>query len=338
MPITEAQLEARKHRLGASDVGKIMTGGGYDVWLQKTGKILVDPVQSEAASIGNDIEESVLTWAAAKLNVKIEMNIEVGHSELPLVAILDSLIPAEARPMDGKTSGLATPVNTRYRTGASGYMIGYGDPKTSRNWQFEVPDSVAAQMTAQMAACLDVYGVEIEASYVATLIGGRGRNVYHVKWDAELWEMMFERLHRFWFHNVVRDIPPDDSRPTWEYAKHVPVKTGTSVFVPESLIQDLKTVQSSRRELEKMEDSLKSLVRAQGAEYLLPESGDGELVHVTHTVTQAHWEPAKPARYVEDSERNTVRIVKKLPKNVKLIGLDEAKQLTEGDGDGSSQD
>ena len=212
-------------------------------------------------------------------------------------------------------------------------MIGYGDPKTSRNWQFEVPDGVVAQMTAQMAACLDVYGVELEASYVATLIDGRGRNVYHVKWDAELWEIMFERLHRFWCYNVQRDIPPDDSRPTWEYAKHVPVKTGTSVFVPENVIQGLKTVQSSRRELERKEEGLKSLIRAQGAEYLLPESGAGELVHVTHTVTPAHWEPAKPARYVEDSDRNTVRIVKKLPKNVKLIGLDEAKQLEQGNDD-----
>jgi len=333
MPITDAQREARKHRLGASDAAKIMTGGGYDVWLQKTNKILVDPVQSEAAEIGNDHEAPVLRWAAKVLGVKIEMNIEVAHGELPLVAILDSLIPAESRPMDGKTSGLATPVNTRYRVGASGYMIGYGDPKTSRNWQFEVPDSVVAQMTAQMAACLDVYGVELEASYVATLIGGRGRNVYHVKWDAELWEMMFERLHRFWFHNVVRDIPPDDSRPTWEYAKHVPVKTGTSVVVPSDLIKGLKDTRAAKAELKRREDSLRSVLRAQGAEYLLPDTGEGEMIHVTHKIKPGHWEPAKPAQYVDAKPSNAVRIVKRLPKHVKLIGLDEAKQLTEGDGD-----
>ena len=67
MPATETQLEQRRSRLGSSDIAAILGvdthKNAYDVWLDKTGKLIPEPESENDPRYAGKLIEPASSWA-----------------------------------------------------------------------------------------------------------------------------------------------------------------------------------------------------------------------------------------------------------------------------------
>lgn len=194
MPITAKQLEARKKRIGSSDLPSILGVNPYatpfDVWLEKTGQLEPENgAPSEAAALGTALEGAVLDDAEKELGpLRRNQARKAKGIRAPIVASIDALVRSSGQPVEAKTCSIR---------GWSNEADLYGDEGTD-----QVPDRVTVQTHAHMLC------VAQEVCHVPVLIGGRGLLMFRVERSEALIRVMIEKAEEFWFKNVIGMVPP----------------------------------------------------------------------------------------------------------------------------------
>lgn len=246
MPITDKQLEARKSHIGASEAAAILGLSpwrtAYDIYLEKTGKVELPASAGEAADIGNMVESSLLDWAAIELGrVKILKNQFRVHEGGILSATHDALIVDKPEGLEAKTAGIMNPFSAKDQWGEDGTD--------------QIPEHILIQCQQQALVS------KLDMVHVPTLLGGRGRVIYHIERSAALCEIILERVTAFWENNVLKDIPPE-GLPTLNVIRYRVRQPGLVVPIPAELVLNWQAIQEERKVLEQSEDQAKAAVLA----------------------------------------------------------------------------
>lgn len=193
MPITTKQLEARRKRIGSSDMASILGLSpyqtAYDVWAVKTGR-MPNSEGNDATLAGTRFEPGVLDYAEDILG-KLIRNQYRSAKDVPIGANIDALVVATGEPVEAKTAGLLAPLQEHW-----------GQPDTD-----EVPDRVIIQAHVHLLCS------EQELCHIAAFLGGRGFVPFRVRRDETIIEVIKETAVKFW-ECVETDTPPDNSLPT----------------------------------------------------------------------------------------------------------------------------
>ncbi len=233
MPITEHQRAQRIKHIGSSDAAAILGvspyANAYDIWAEKTGKLIESDLSgNEAVALGSALEPALIDWCAEQIGMAVTKNQYRVHSNGILAANHDALVKGAQEGVEAKTTGLlGRPLN------------GWGDPDIQLD---AVPQSVIIQCVQQMIVS------DLNCIWVPALIGGRGRLLFCIKFDVELCETVEERLTEFWQQHVMTDIPPPDITPSLDIAKRfarVPEKITT---IDEALIETWENAKATEKE------------------------------------------------------------------------------------------
>lgn len=237
MPITAAQLEKRKERLGSSDMAAILGfdsfRNAHDVWLEKTDKLEPETKQSDAMRMGTLLEPAVLQYAEEELG-KLTRNQFRSAKDLgfPLGANIDAIVISTGEPVEAKTSGLQ-----------SGVPYGeWGDPLTD-----QVPDRVIVQAMVHLICLVEVK----EVCHVPALLGGRGFTRYIVPRDQDVIDTIAEEGHKFWNNHVLADVPPTNLTPSLAVVKRVRREPNKTVDVDASLVNQWQLFAAAESEAKK---------------------------------------------------------------------------------------
>ena len=258
---TEKQLAARSKGIGSSDMASIMGLNpfqtAYDVWVEKTGKIESVDAPNEAMIAGTLFEKGVLMWARGILG-KMRHNQFRTAPEYNLLTHIDAVVVDSGAPVEAKTAGLKGAPTT-----------GWGEPDTD-----EVPDPVIIQSHVHMI-CLDYQNV----CFVPAFLAFRGFQMFVVNFNSELAERIKEAAVHFWENHVVTDIPPKDSAPSLNIARHLRRVPQKMTAISESLLRNYIEASRIASEAEK--------AKREATAFLLGALGDAEYGNrITRTMTR----------------------------------------------------
>lgn len=185
----EAWLAERNRSVGASEAAAVLGVCPYatpiDVWQRKLG--LAPPMpESEPMLWGSLLEPVILAEYERRTGRAVfDRQRFDRHPKYPwMTATLDGV--AEDRIIEVKT--------------ASAYADEWGDEETD-----QIPESYLVQVHHQMAV------TERDRADVVALIGGQRLRIYEVERNAELIELIEDRVAQFW-DCVLRRSPPDWGR------------------------------------------------------------------------------------------------------------------------------
>lgn len=243
--ITEKQMELRRSHIGGSDVAAILGcdpfRNAWDVWAQKSGLVADDNKIGPSARIGRILEMSAMFWAQEQLG-KIIKNQQRSFKKWPVIMVnTDGIVKATGEPVEGKTT------NITYRAPD---FDEWGEPETD-----QVPERVILQCTVQMMAC------EAQLCHVPAIIGGRGFVMYHIQFDKELAEIIYDRLRTFW-EMVSNHTPPENIVPNIEIVKRLRRLPQTVVDVPDELVERWLRAKDAKKELTEIEEKAQAAVLA----------------------------------------------------------------------------
>ncbi len=201
MPITEAERQERKNWVCSSDIAPMLgldpKKNAYDIWLEKTGKVVDSDSNQAWLQAGNYFEAGVLDWAEEKLG-PIERNVTAKAEQFRLLSHLDGRVIDNGEPVEGKTAGLFGPLVEQYGEDGSD----------------ELPDRIILQCHCHMIT------TERPVCHVPAFIGGRGFNMFEVKRDKVIADTILEKALDFW-DCVESDTPPENIVPSTEFIKRI---------------------------------------------------------------------------------------------------------------------
>lgn len=195
-----AWLEDRKTAITGTDAGKILTGKGIDVWLEKTGKLAPqnDAELPDYMRAGRYFERSILTWYADSEGVGLEFQDPYTLHRMANVrgigATLDARRTAgDRRPVDAKNIGIRHPYDEE---SGAGWGVAGSD---------KVPLYYAAQLVIQMAV------TDAPAADLAVVFGGNTFARFTLERDVTIEGDLITRLLHWWTrHVVLGEVPPVD--------------------------------------------------------------------------------------------------------------------------------
>ena len=306
MPITEAQRALRRKHIGASDMAAIMGldpyRSAYDVWLDKTGKLVDDDKANESMLAGTRFESGVLDFARERLGA-IVRNQYRSCPRLHLGANIDALAVAfdPEEPIEGKTGGLFGPLTEHW-----------GDAGTD-----EVPDRVIVQSHVHML-CLD-NGQKTPKCHIAAFLGGRGFAMFQVPRNENLCEAIAEASVHFWQQHVLADVPPEKSMPHLDVIRKVRRQPNKIVPVDASLVKQHELAKAARLEAAKIEDGAKAALIAALGDAEAGDYGDpAKIVTFNASVSRRldgkrlrEERPDVAAEFMVESTSRTLRVQKR---------------------------
>ena len=281
MPISETQRVARRGYIGASDVAAIFGldpfNTAWNIWAEKTEK-LADETQTQdpndVKNIGTLFEPVVINWAATILG-DITPDVELRYSDpaVPLVAHLDGQVDETLDVVEAKTAGMRGPIHEHW-----------GEENTD-----DIPHRIILQVTAQMMCA------QAATAHVPAFLGGRGFVMYQVSLDdAEIIQMIADKLGDFWNNNVLKDIPPDDSQPTMDIVKRINRTPKEIVEIDNELVAKWRGHNAARLHHEKLEATAQAeMLAALGT----AEGGDCDLGLVTYMEQHRKGYTVKPTTF-----------------------------------------
>jgi predicted phage-related endonuclease len=184
--LTAAQLEERRNGVGSSDARKIMAGDWYDLWAEKTGRVIPPPILSPwDALLRHHIEPAILDyWEQVHECDLIYRGDAITHPTLSIIrATLDGYDDQEGRVVDAKLLNQFTP--------------------DKENW---IIDRYGWQMVHQMA----VMGCDKGSLYISIHMA----KPYRVDWERDHFQeaMYIDRCKEFWSY-VEQDKEPPGAPP-----------------------------------------------------------------------------------------------------------------------------
>lgn len=267
MPITALQKESRQKRIGSSDMAAILgldpRRTPYDVWLEKTGKLLEQPV-NDAMLAGTYFEDGVLDYASRELGKIVRNQFRVAKDiGAPLGSNIDALLVETGEPIEAKTAGLFGPLHETW--GAE-----YTD---------EVPHRVVIQAHSHII-CTDK-----DRCFVPAFLGGRGFVMFLVPKNEVIVDVIRETANKFWNNHVLTDIPPDSTLPTAQIIKRIRRQPESVVPIDYACVkawQDASAAEKAAKEEKELRQAemLAALGQAEAG-----ECDEGLLTYFEHTRT-----------------------------------------------------
>lgn len=242
-------LQARAKGVGGSDASVILGLNKwktpFELWLEKTGQVIPEEIQSDAAYFGSLLEDLIAKEFEKRSGKKVRRrNAILQHPEHEfIIANVDRLVVGEKAVLECKTT--------------SAY--------NAKEWQDdEVPESYIVQVQHY----LGVLGPEYKKAYIAVLIGGNKFVWKGIERDEELIDMIFQAEQHFWHEYVEKNIPPklDGSSAAEEYLKKrysnaEPGKTVDLKHEYKEKIQELLSLKETIKQLEEQEKALENEIK-----------------------------------------------------------------------------
>jgi hypothetical protein len=208
MPLTPEQLELRKNRIGASEIGAVL---GIDphrsplqLWMDKKGMAR----QHDAAHLGwgLDVEAAILRNFSRRQGYEVlPAPGSLAHPFLPLVCTPDGLVLHKGRVRE--TSSARTSRSTTRASGAS------PAPRRRRSstWRRSRSSSASCE-----SAEMDLRAGDDEGD-LAVSFGGRPPLGYPIPFNEELFGNLAEAAAKFVRDHLETDKPPplEGDRPRW---------------------------------------------------------------------------------------------------------------------------
>ena len=269
MALTALEIEARKSRIGASDVASIFGlptfkgRNAFSTWLDKTDQLEPEKKVSAAITAGNRLEPVILDYAEAAFGA-LDRNVVVFDPQGgPLASTLDGRVIADGRPVEAKTSGIEGPIHGTW-----------GEVGTD-----DVPDGYLIQTQVQLLCT----GAEV--CELVALLGGRGFCEFKIEPMDGLIAQIRAVTEDFWTRYVVARKDPrgdwadrlrtahgvqlecDPCEPVLETVKRykrVPKKLIT--FANPDAVIDWQAKRQARLDAEKLEDAAQAIVLADMAD------------------------------------------------------------------------
>jgi putative phage-type endonuclease len=198
----QSWLEARTKGIGGSDASVILGLNkwktAFELWLEKTGQVIPEEIQSDAAYFGTQLEDLVAKEFEKRSGKKVRRrNAILQHPDHEfIIANVDRMIVGEKAILECKTT--------------SAY--------NAKEWESEeIPESYIIQVQHY----LGVLGPEYKKGYFAVLIGGNKFVWKEIERDDELIDAIFEQEIYFWNHHVKGNVAPalDGTSAAEEYLK-----------------------------------------------------------------------------------------------------------------------
>lgn len=195
-------LETRTRGIGGSDAAVVLGLNKwktpFELWLEKTGQVIPESSQSEAAYWGTMLENMVAKEFELRTEKKVRRrNVMFQHPDYPyIIANIDRMVVGEKAILECKTT--------------SAY--------NAEEWK---NDEIPAPYIIQAQHYLGVLGPEYEKAYFAVLIGGQKFVWKEISRDEELIDMIFQAERTFWEEHVKKNVPPalDGSSAAEEFLK-----------------------------------------------------------------------------------------------------------------------
>ncbi|AMA72904.1 hypothetical protein ACH33_08565 [Aneurinibacillus sp. XH2] len=198
----ETWLKLRNQGIGGSDASVVLGINKwktpFELWLEKTGQVIPQESQSDAAYFGSLLEDIVAKEFERRSGKKVRRkNATLQHPEHEfIIANIDRMLVGEKAILECKTT--------------SAYNI--------KEWESEeVPESYIVQVQHY----LGVLGPEYKKAYFAVLIGNQKFVWKEIDRDDELIEIIFQKEIEFWNHHVLANVAPalDGTSAAEEYLK-----------------------------------------------------------------------------------------------------------------------
>lgn len=303
MTLTATEIEARKSRIGASDVASIMGlptfrgRNAYSTWLDKTDQLEPEKQVNAAITAGNRLEPVVLDYAEAAFG-ELQRNVVVFDPQGgPLASTLDGRVVADGRPVEAKTSGIEGPIHGTW-----------GEVGTD-----DVPDGYIIQCQTQLLCT----GAEV--CELVALLGGRGFCEFRIEPMDGLIAQIRAITADFWERYIIPKRDPrgewadrlktahgvqlecDPCEPVLETVKRyrrVPKKLIT-IESPDKLLA-YQAARQARLDAAKLEESLQAEV--------LADIGDAEAAEYPGGIVATYYETSRKGYVVEPTTFRQLRI------------------------------
>lgn len=249
MALSAETHEIRSKGVGGSDIAPIMGLSkwktAHELWLEKTGTVEPEKLDSQVVHFGNVLEQVVADEFAERKGFKVrKRNNTFTHKEYPqLLANIDRSIDGEKAVLECKTS--------------SAFLLG--------DWGEEMSEDVPDYYRVQVEHYMTVLGQE--TAYLAVLIGGNTFRTYFFERDKELAEMIMDAAIDFWEMVKSGNPPPInyDHQTTHDMLlRRYPGTNGEKITLPadiqpwhEVLIQTSEKI----NELEKVKTGCKNRIQ-----------------------------------------------------------------------------
>ncbi len=240
--LTAEQKQQRRLSIGSSDVSALLGVSpwktAYDLWLDKTGRV-PDVEESAWTETGSWLEPAVLSKFEMEYG-PIERAKLVVRPELNLAVNVDAVLLATNEPVEAKTAGLFGPLSPEW-----------GEAGTEG-----VPVQYIVQAHAHMIA------MDAKLCYVPALLTGHGFTVYKVKRSDKLTGIILRSIEKFWNDHVLKDVPPDNSKPTPDIIKMTRRVPGKVAIIPAVLKEEYDAAKSEHTAAEKRYKEAVAAIRA----------------------------------------------------------------------------
>jgi predicted phage-related endonuclease len=212
---SEAWLSERRNYLGGSEVGAalgLVPDSDYfskpiDVWLSKTGQERVTPINAGPTEAGKRLEPVIRDWYTELCGEDVRTHGTIRHPGHQWIGSTpDAIVVRNGRivrnvqvKVVGYRAAFSWPGRNSIDEIDGSLIINDGDG---------VPDYYRVQVEWEMEVLSAYYGVSVDETHLAALVGGTDLRVFLIPRDPELWETLFESARKFWFEHVVADVPP----------------------------------------------------------------------------------------------------------------------------------
>lgn len=279
MGLTQKQLESRRHYIGASEVPVLFGENRYvtefDLWAFKTGRVSQYPLENEAAEVGILLEDFVLNYAEQKLG-KLRRNQQRVAANGIVRATLDAQLVETREPVEAKTTGIVGNV----------YGV-WGEDGSD-----EIPNWTLLQVQTQLM-CVAKIHEDVEFCWVAALIGQRGRALFKIRKSEKIIDEIKRRTEEFWAC-VAKDIPPENSAPSFSVATRLISEEGLASEIPSDLVREFYTLHANQKVAKTQLDNVKARVLA-----TLDKAEIGQVDGVTALTAKSQKTPKKT--YIGDN-------------------------------------
>lgn len=305
MPLTAEEIEARKSRVGASDVAAILGmptfrgRNAYSTWLDKTDQLEPETKTSASIDAGNRLEPYVLDYAESIYGT-LDRNLVVHDpTGAPIASTLDGLERENGRPIEAKTSGIFGPIHGNWGEAGSD----------------DVPDGYIIQCQTQLLCT----GADL--CHLVALLGTRGFQEFHIEPVDDLMKTIRDVATDFFESYVTPKKDPredwadrltnthgltllsDPCEPVLETVKRfrkVPAKVVT--IEDPAHVLDWQEKRQARLDAEKLEKAAMAAV--------LADLGDAEGADLPGAMQLTHFETQRKGYTVEPSSYRTLRLRK----------------------------
>lgn len=217
------------------------------IWImaRKTGQVIPESSQSEAAYWGTILEDMVAKEFEFRTGKKVRRrNAMFRHPDEPfIIANIDRMVVGEKAILECKTTSAFN----------------------EKEWQ---DDEIPEPYIVQVQHYLGVLGPEYKKAYIAVLIGGQKFVWKEVTRDDELIDMIFQAERHFWHEYVEKNVPPalDGSTAAEEYLKkrYAEAESGKTVdlkYECKDKIEELLSLKETIWELDERAKTLENEIK-----------------------------------------------------------------------------